>query len=69
MIEGFSHLKLLHLPLAFVSRTPSSKLKAPAKHKAEYSPNDKPIAQVALELKDWNMHYNTIEREDMNDSK
>ena len=52
MIEGFSHLKQLHLPLAFVSRTPSSKLKAPAKHKAEYSPNDKPIAHVAVELKD-----------------
>ncbi len=35
-------------PRSFVSLTPSAKLIAPAKQRAEYSPKDKPIAQVAL---------------------
>ena len=34
-------------PLSFVSLTPSANEIAPAKQRAEYSPNDKPIAQVA----------------------
>ena len=34
-------------PLNFVSLTPSANEIAPAKQRAEYSPNDKPIAHVA----------------------
>ena len=36
-------------PRNFVNLTPSAKEMAPAKHKAEYSPRLRPMAQVALE--------------------